>query len=176
MDPWRRLKFGIIPVKRVLEEDNLVKTRNTELESSSDEWDDNKKTLREALEETLDSELDEEEESTEFEYRDQANRPWWKFFDEQEYRNSKKKDKSNHWYYWFNGSPSTQEKKLIVKLDILLALYSCMSYWVKYLDNSNLNNAYVSGMKESLGMTIWSMCKICSPSVTLFHKYRFYSF
>ncbi|GAV49688.1 hypothetical protein ZYGR_0P03340 [Zygosaccharomyces rouxii] len=152
VDPWRRLKFGIIPVKRVLEEDNLVKTGSTEPESLSDEWDDKKRSLREVLEETPDSEVDEEEELNEYEYRDQANRPWWKFFDEQEYRITKKKGKSNHWYSWFNGSPSTQEKKLILKLDILLALYACMSYWVKYLDSVNLNNAYVSGMKESLGM------------------------
>lgn len=152
IDPWKRLKFGIIPVRRVLEEDDFLNIRNTESESSQDEWDGNKGTLQEALEETLDFEPDGEQEVKEYEYRDQSNRPWWKFFDEQEYRINQKKDKTNHWYSWFNGSISRQEKKLIIKLDVLLAFYSCMSYWVKYLDSSNLNNAYVSGMKESLGM------------------------
>lgn len=152
VDPWKRLKFGIFPVKRVLEEDNTLETTKSESEPPLDELDeDNKRNLRDLVEETNDSEL-EERSIKDHEYRDQANRPWWKFFDEDEYRVNKKKDKSNHWYSWFNGSPSRQEKKLIVKLDILLALYACMSYWVKYLDNSNLNNAYVSGMKESLGM------------------------
>lgn len=153
IDPWKRLKFGVLPVRRVLDEDQEQEKRDSEAESFHSEWDENKRTLREALEETQDSEFDESEEQIqEYEYRDQANRPWWKFFDEQEYRISKKKDETNHWYSWFNGSPSAQEKKLIVKLDILLAFYSCMAYWVKYLDSVNLNNAYVSGMKESLGM------------------------
>lgn len=45
-----------------------------------------------------------------------------------------------------------EEKSLIWKLDLLIAFSSFIGYWAKYLDSANLNNAYVSGMKESIGM------------------------
>ncbi|KAG0672139.1 hypothetical protein C6P40_003574 [Pichia californica] len=86
------------------------------------------------------------------EIRDEANRPWWKVFDEFEYRNTKSEAKSYKWYKWFPEGTSSAEKKLLVKLDIFLAFYSFVGYWVKYVDSANLNNAYVSGMKENLGM------------------------
>ncbi|CAH0058437.1 unnamed protein product [Clonostachys solani] len=61
-----------------------------------------------------------------------AGRPWWKI-------------------RWFADSDSPEERKLIVKLDLLIVPYVFLAYWVKYIDQSNLNNAYVSGMKEDLG-------------------------
>ena len=33
-----------------------------------------------------------------------------------------------------------------------ISLYSLIAYWAKYLDQTNLNNAYVAGLKESLDM------------------------
>ncbi|EGA80300.1 hypothetical protein QA23_5150 [Saccharomyces cerevisiae Lalvin QA23] len=87
---------------------------------------------------------------SEYEYKDEANRKWYKFFDEQEYRIKKSQASNNKWYSWFNAGTSTKEKKLLLKLDVLLAFYSCLAYWVKYLDTVNLNNAYVSGMQEEL--------------------------
>lgn len=135
IDPWKRLKYGFLPVRRVVDED---------LSSNSNFGDEGL-----ALESEV--KIDEVEES-DIEYRDEANRRWWNFFNEGEYRRNKKVEKKNPWYSWFNGSTSAQEKKLILKLDVLLAFYSCMAYWVKYLDTVNLNNAYVSGMKEELGM------------------------
>ena len=39
-----------------------------------------------------------------------------------------------------------------MKIDILLTLYSLAAYFVKYLDQLNLTNAYVGGLKEGLGM------------------------
>lgn len=86
------------------------------------------------------------------EFRDEANRPWWKFFDEFEYRESSEKSKAHKWYHWFEPGTSAAEKKLIWKLDFLIAFYSFLGYWIKYIDSSNLNNAYVSNMKEDLGM------------------------
>lgn len=137
IDPWKRLKYGFLPVRRVVDED--LPTTGSISEDSS------------PLEHKSEAKKEEVEES-EIEYRDEANRPWWNYFNEGEYRRNKKVGKKNPWYSWFNGSTSAQEKKLILKLDILLAFYSCMAYWVKYLDTVNLNNAYVSGMKEELGM------------------------
>lgn len=86
------------------------------------------------------------------EIRDEAKRPWWKFFDEFEYRNTVDEARTHKWYKWFPDGTSNDEKKLLLKLDIFLALYSFVGYWVKYVDSANLNNAYVSGMKESLNM------------------------
>lgn len=86
------------------------------------------------------------------EYRDEANRPWWKYFDEYEYRLNKYERKRHKWYYWFEEGTSKEEKKLITKLDFLVAFYVFVVFWVKSLDQSNLSNAYVSGMKEDIGM------------------------
>lgn len=92
-----------------------------------------------------------EEEKT-YEIRDEANRPWWKLFDEFEYR-AKKEDQEGHkWYHWFDKDDTPAERRLIMKLDIILCAFSFLMYWVKYLDQTNVNNAYVSGMRESLGM------------------------
>jgi len=42
------------------------------------------------------------------------------------------------------------ERKLIVKLDFFILTFCCLMYFLNYLDRTNLNNAYVSGMKEEL--------------------------
>lgn len=141
VDPWKRLKYGIFPVRRIVDEELPSYENSTENDSVQ---------LAEKVAE--DNVVEREEVELEIEYRDEAQRPWWKFFDEGEYRKNRKVATKNPWYSWFNGSTSPEERKLILKLDILLAFYSCMAYWVKYLDTVNLNNAYVSGMKEELGM------------------------
>ncbi|KAL4744702.1 hypothetical protein BDW72DRAFT_208810 [Aspergillus terricola var. indicus] len=40
---------------------------------------------------------------------------------------------------------------LIIKLDLLIVPYAFTVYWVKYIDQGNINNAYVSGMATELG-------------------------
>lgn len=160
IDPYKRLKWGFIPVRRIVEDDEedvpeiantaesdagLSVTTGSELVESG-----KKSSQSDTFEVTSDDD-------TEYEYRDEANRKWWKFFDEQEYRINKKQNDNWKWYNWFAPDMSTQEKKLLLKLDVLLAFYSMIAYWVKYLDTVNLNNAYVSGMKEEIGfkVTIW---------------------
>ncbi|CDK26405.1 unnamed protein product [Kuraishia capsulata CBS 1993] len=86
------------------------------------------------------------------EFRDEANKSWWAYFDEYEYRETKEEAKSHRFWYWFEPGTSAAEKKLICKLDFILAFYAFMGYWIKFIDTANLNNAYVSGMKEDLGM------------------------
>uniref|UniRef100_A0A060SWU6 ARAD1A08228p n=1 Tax=Blastobotrys adeninivorans TaxID=409370 RepID=A0A060SWU6_BLAAD len=93
-----------------------------------------------------------QEEEVKIEYRDEANRKWWKFFDEYEYRVTKDEKKARKWWKWYADTDSPTERKLLLKLDILLTFYSFVLYWVKYLDQSNLNNAYVTNMKEDLNM------------------------
>lgn len=57
------------------------------------------------------------------------------------------------WYkiQWYSDDDTAEERNLILKLDLLFVPYAAISYWVKYIDQANLNNAYVSGMKEELG-------------------------
>ncbi|KAK7414854.1 MFS transporter (Seo1) [Neonectria punicea] len=55
------------------------------------------------------------------------------------------------WLTWFADSDSPRERKLITKLDLLIVPYAVLAYWVKYMDQANLNNAYVAGLKEDLG-------------------------
>lgn len=42
------------------------------------------------------------------------------------------------------------ERKLLRKIDGFILSFCCFCYFANYLDRSNLNNAYVSGMKEDL--------------------------
>lgn len=74
---------------------------------------------------------------------------WISFFDEYEYRPTIKTTKLR----WFDPSYSAAEKKLLAKLDLTIAVYAFLGYWVNYLDLTNLNNAYVSGLKEAINMS-----------------------
>lgn len=53
-------------------------------------------------------------------------------------------------WHWYAQSDSPAERRLIFKLDLLIVPYAVISYWIKYIDQSNLTNAYVSGLKEDL--------------------------
>ncbi|KAL0934942.1 pantothenate transporter [Colletotrichum truncatum] len=52
---------------------------------------------------------------------------------------------------YLTGDYQPGERKLIQKIDFFILTFCCLSYLVNYLDRTNLNNAYVSGMKEELG-------------------------
>lgn len=62
IDPWKRLKYGFLPVRRVVDEDF----------SSNSNFGD------EGLALESEAKIDEVEES-DIEYRDEANRRWWNF-------------------------------------------------------------------------------------------------
>lgn len=51
---------------------------------------------------------------------------------------------------WGKPAATQAERRLIVKLDTVILSFCCLMYWVNYLDRMNLNNAYVSGMREDL--------------------------
>ncbi|CAO2650663.1 Nn.00g019550.m01.CDS01 [Neocucurbitaria sp. VM-36] len=55
-------------------------------------------------------------------------------------------------YVWDNPEKPAEEKWFLRKLDTFLLVASCLGYFSKNLDQANINNAYVSGMKESLNM------------------------
>ena len=47
---------------------------------------------------------------------------------------------------------SPEERDLVRRLDFFLMTFGCISQVIKYLDQQNINNAYVSGMKEDLNL------------------------
>lgn len=47
---------------------------------------------------------------------------------------------------------SSEERKLLRKLDFSILTIGCLGFFLKYLDQGNLANAYVSGMQEDLHM------------------------
>ena len=55
-------------------------------------------------------------------------------------------------YIWDSFDKSPQERKFLFKLDAALLTFASLGYFIKYLDQSNINNAFVSGMKEDLGL------------------------
>ncbi|KAL2289381.1 hypothetical protein FJTKL_02380 [Diaporthe vaccinii] len=52
---------------------------------------------------------------------------------------------------WYSDDDTPEERKFIIKLDLIVVPYAVLAYWVKYIDQANLNNAYVGRMKEKLG-------------------------
>ena len=51
---------------------------------------------------------------------------------------------------WDTLDKPPAEKKLLFKIDACILSYSCLAYFMRTLDTTNLSNAYVSGMKEDL--------------------------
>ncbi|KAJ6116829.1 hypothetical protein N7512_006554 [Penicillium capsulatum] len=54
------------------------------------------------------------------------------------------------WFHWHEPGTSKAEKWLIFKLDFFILTYTCLTFFIKDLDQQNVSNAYVSGMKEDL--------------------------
>ncbi|QPG76084.1 hypothetical protein FOA43_003470 [Brettanomyces nanus] len=54
--------------------------------------------------------------------------------------------------FWGRPPEDPKERKLLLKIDWFVLSFVCLNYWTNYLDRSNYANAYVSGMKEDLGM------------------------
>lgn len=47
------------------------------------------------------------------------------------------------WYkiQWFADEDTKEDKKLILRLDLLIVPYAVLSYWVKYIDQANLSKS-----------------------------------
>lgn len=58
---------------------------------------------------------------------------------------------TGRWFHWHEPGTSAEEKRLIFKLDWFLLSYSCLCFFIKWLDGNNVTNAYSSGMSEELG-------------------------
>ncbi len=55
-------------------------------------------------------------------------------------------------YFWDTLNKSPEERWFLFKLDAVLLTFASLGYFLKYLDQININNAFVSGMKEDLGL------------------------
>lgn len=54
-------------------------------------------------------------------------------------------------YVWDTFDKSPEERRFLFKLDAVILTFASLGYFIKYLDQVNVNNAYVSGMKEDMG-------------------------
>lgn len=66
-------------------------------------------------------------------------------------------------FVWHPKGLPASEKKLLFKIDLFILTYACLAYFTKWLDQANLSNAYVSGMKEDLKMygTEYNLASTC---------------
>jgi len=62
--------------------------------------------------------------------------------------------KAPWWSYIWDYDPTRtlRERKFVQKLDFSLLTILSLGYFIKNLDQTNISNAYVSGMKEALQM------------------------
>ncbi|GAA5953681.1 hypothetical protein JCM8115_004121 [Rhodotorula mucilaginosa] len=68
-----------------------------------------------------------------------------------EYQQAKKLSWAGRFYDVLDIS-DREERRLMYKLDAVLVTFMSCGYFLKYLDQANVNSAFVSGMKEDLGM------------------------
>ncbi|KAK9457459.1 major facilitator superfamily domain-containing protein [Dipodascopsis uninucleata] len=55
-------------------------------------------------------------------------------------------------FVWDTFGKEREERMFVQRIDRYLFLFGLLSDWVKYLDQTNISNAYVSGMREDLKM------------------------
>jgi MFS transporter, ACS family, pantothenate transporter len=49
-------------------------------------------------------------------------------------------------YVWDTFDKTPEERAFITKLDAAVLIFASLGYFIKYLDQANINNAFVSGM------------------------------
>ncbi|KAF2185108.1 MFS general substrate transporter [Zopfia rhizophila CBS 207.26] len=64
----------------------------------------------------------------------------------------KRKPRKWTYYLWDTLDKPKEERWFMFKLDAALLTFASLGYFIKYLDQSNINSAFVSGMKEDLGL------------------------
>ncbi len=59
-----------------------------------------------------------------------------------------------HWtaYLWDTLDKSREERRFLFKIDAAILTIASLGYFIKNLDQININNAFISGMKEDLGL------------------------
>ncbi|KAL7625216.1 hypothetical protein AAE478_004431 [Parahypoxylon ruwenzoriense] len=86
-------------------------------------------------------------------------------------------------YFWDTFDKSPEERRFLFKLDAVILTFASLGYFIKNLDQVNINSAFVSGMKEDLGLygnqlnymiTFWTIGYVIGeiPSNMLLTKIR----
>lgn len=73
-------------------------------------------------------------------------------FDEESAIIATKPKKTWRSYVWDTFDKSPEERRFLFKLDAVILTLASLGYFIKYLDQVNINSAFVSGMKEDLGL------------------------
>ena len=55
-------------------------------------------------------------------------------------------------YVWDTWELPSDQRKLLFKVDAFVLTFASIGYFLKNLDQSNVNNAFLSGMEEDLQM------------------------
>ncbi|OIW27124.1 MFS general substrate transporter [Coniochaeta ligniaria NRRL 30616] len=55
-------------------------------------------------------------------------------------------------FNWYPAEYPAEERKLLFKLDVSILIFACLCFFIKYLDQTNISNAYVSGLKEDFAL------------------------
>ncbi|KAK6437732.1 hypothetical protein LTR95_006076 [Oleoguttula sp. CCFEE 5521] len=66
----------------------------------------------------------------------------------------KQNDPPSTWrgWLWDSADVSKEERRFLLKLDASLLTFGTLGMLIKWIDTSNITNAFVSGMKEDLGL------------------------
>ena len=98
------------------------------------------------------------------------------------------------WYHiqWFADTDTKEERKLIMKLDLLIVPYAFLSYWVKYMDQGNLSKLSDRSITchtkryqimhtlrasrriwdlKAINLSIYRRCTLSAPSSGSCHSY-----
>lgn len=54
------------------------------------------------------------------------------------------------WYHlqWFAPDDTKDERRLIIKLDLLIVPYAFLAYWVKYIDQANISKSVTNTTED----------------------------
>jgi hypothetical protein len=69
-----------------------------------------------------------------------------------EYEESEKSGKSWKSYVWDTWELPKEQRWLLFKVDAFVLTFASIGYFLKNIDQTNVNNAFLSGMKEELNM------------------------
>lgn len=75
-------------------------------------------------------------------------------------------------YVWDTWELPPDQRWMLFKVDAYVLTFASLGYFLKNIDQTNVNNAFLSGMKEDLGMygdqLVTSMCFRCRPNQFFF--------
>lgn len=60
--------------------------------------------------------------------------------------------------HWYPPDQAEEEKRLILKLDLSILIFGCLSFFTKYLDQQSVANAYVRYVARTKGQTPSDCC------------------